>query len=137
MFNRRRPLKVENNISQTISAILDKGCEFEGKLCFEGTARIGGKFRGEIITKDSVIISEGAAVEGRIDADIVIINGEVTGDILAKSRVEIHKPAVLRGSITTNSLFIEEGVVFEGTTKMLKEDVDNVLYNGEPEKIIN
>lgn len=123
MFKRPRQPKEMNQkaVSSTIAAILDKGCEFEGRLSFEGTARIGGKFKGEIFTNDSVIISEGASVEGKIEADIVIINGEMKGDVLAKNRIEIHKPAVLRGTITTQSLYIEEGVIFEGTTKMLDQ----------------
>ena len=37
----------------TISGLLEKGCEFEGKLTFEGTVRINGKFSGEILREKS------------------------------------------------------------------------------------
>ena len=123
MFNRLRS-KVTRTHHSPVTASLDKGSEFEGKLNFEGTARIGGKFRGEIYTNDSLIISEGAMVEGRIEADTVVINGEMIGDVMARSRVEIHRPGILRGTIITNSLYIEEGVVFEGTTKMIDHIVE-------------
>ncbi len=105
--------------SHEISGVIEKGCEFEGKLCFEGTLRIGGAFKGEIFTNDVLVIGEGANVQAAIEAGTVIINGEVTGDIIAKHRVEIHKPAIFRGNIATPSLMVDEGVIFEGSNKMV------------------
>ncbi len=106
-------------VQTEISGIIDQGCEFEGKLCFRGSVRIGGVFRGEIYTPDVLVISEGARVNAEIDAGVVIISGEVTGTVLAKHRVEIHKPAIFRGNIVTPSLSVDEGVIFEGSSKML------------------
>ena len=34
-----------------VTAILDRGAKFDGKLTFEGTVQIGGEFTGEIFTK--------------------------------------------------------------------------------------
>ena len=101
-----------------VSGVLDHGCEFEGKLCFQGTVRIGGSFRGEIFTPDTLVISEGARVNGQIEAGVVIISGEVNGTVRAKHRVEIHRPAIFRGDILTPSLSVDEGVIFEGSSKM-------------------
>src|SRR5436190_8255006 len=88
----------------TVTGVIDQGCEFEGKLCFQGTVRISGTFRGEIYTPDTLIIGEGARVQGQIDAGTVIISGEVSGTVKAKHRVEIHQPAIFRGDIVTPSL---------------------------------
>src|SRR5947209_11080157 len=90
-----------------LTAVIEHGCEFEGKLCFQGTVRIGGTFRGEIFTPDTLIIGEGARVHGQIDAGTVIISGEVIGSIRAKQRVEIHRPAIFRGDIQTPSLKVD------------------------------
>src|SRR5258708_4161082 len=87
----------------SVTGVIDQGCEFEGKLCFQGTVRINGTFRGEIYTPDTLIIGEGARVQGQIDAGSVIISGEVNGVIRAKHRVEIHQPAIFRGDIITPS----------------------------------
>src|SRR5471030_3104277 len=84
-----------------VAAIIESGCEFEGKLCFQGTVRIAGIFRGEIYTPDTLIIGEGARVHGQIEAGTVIISGEVNGSVRAKNRVEIHHPAIFRGDILT------------------------------------
>ena len=102
-----------------VTGVIDQGCEFEGKLCFQGTVRISGTFRGEIYTPDTLIIGEGARVQGRIDAGTVIISGEVTGTVQARHRVEIHEPAIFRGDILTPSLKVDEGVIFEGSSKMV------------------
>src|SRR3954453_5319038 len=101
-----------------IAGVIDQGCEFEGKLCFHGTVRIGGTFRGEIYTPDTLIIGEGARVDAQIDAGSIIISGEVNGSLRAKYRVEIHRPAIFRGDILTPSLSVDEGVIFEGSSKM-------------------
>jgi cytoskeletal protein CcmA (bactofilin family) len=102
-----------------VTGVIDQGCEFEGKLCFQGTVRIGGTFRGEIYTPDTLIVGEGARVHGQIDAGTVIISGEVSGSVRAKHRVEIHQPAIFRGDILTPSLKVDEGVIFEGSSKMV------------------
>lgn len=102
-----------------VTGVIDQGCEFEGKLCFQGTVRISGTFRGEIYTPDTLIIGEGARVHAQIDAGTVVISGEVTGSIKAKHRVEIHQPAVFRGDILTPSLKVDEGVIFEGSSRMV------------------
>lgn len=101
-----------------ITGIIDAGCEFEGKLCFYGTVRLGGVFRGEIYTPDTLIISQGARVFGHIEAGTIIINGEVHGKLRAKYRIEIHHPAIFKGDIITPSLSVQEGVLFEGSSKM-------------------
>lgn len=103
----------------SITGVIDHGCEFEGKLCFQGTVRIGGTFRGEIYTPDTLIIGEGARVHGQVSAGTVIISGEMNGTVKAKHRVEIHRPATFRGDIQTPSLSVDEGVIFEGSSKMV------------------
>lgn len=101
-----------------VTAILDKGASFEGKLSFEGTVQIGGIFKGEIFTNDTLVINEGAEVTAQIEAETVIINGRVEGNVFARKRVVMHPPTVFRGTVTSPSLRIDEGVVFEGASYM-------------------
>lgn len=103
-----------------ISAILDQGATFEGKLTFEGTVQIGGVFRGEIFTKDTLVINAGSKVVAEIEAETIIISGNVEGNLYARKRVIMNPPAVFKGTVTTPSLKIEEGVVFEGASHMPK-----------------
>lgn len=103
-----------------VTAILDRGAKFDGKLTFEGTVQIGGEFTGEIFTKDTLVINEGSFVQAQVEADSIIISGRVEGNIFARRRVIMHPPAVFRGTVTTPSLKIDEGVVFEGASYMPK-----------------
>src|SRR5206468_555182 len=97
-----------------INALLGKGTDFQGKLTFEGKVRIDGKFSGEIFTDDILIIGEGAEVKAEVDVNTLIIKGgTVTGNVRARQLVEIHSPGRLLGNVTTPSLFIDKGVVFE------------------------
>ena len=48
-----------------ITTLLGRGATFEGKLTFEGTVRIDGRFKGEVFSEDTLVIGEGAIVEAR------------------------------------------------------------------------
>ncbi|MCM2281598.1 MAG: polymer-forming cytoskeletal protein [Bdellovibrionaceae bacterium] len=103
-----------------LTALLDYGASFEGRLTFEGTVRIGGSFKGEIFTQDTLVINPGAKVEAQIEADVVIISGTVVGNVFARRRIIMHPPANFRGTVTSPSLRIDEGVMFEGASYMPK-----------------
>lgn len=104
--------------SGDLNALLGRGSEFEGKLTFEGTVRIDGKFTGTIVTNDVLVIGEGAKVSAEITCGTVIVHGELTGNLKAKTAVELHHPARMKGNVETPSLMVEKGVIFEGQTKM-------------------
>jgi cytoskeletal protein CcmA (bactofilin family) len=101
-----------------LNALLGRGSEFEGKLTFEGTVRIDGKFTGTIVTSDVLVVGEGAKVNAEINCGSVIVHGEINGNVKAKSSVELHHPAKMRGNLETPSLMIDKGVIFEGQCKM-------------------
>src|SRR3954465_9945979 len=104
--------------SSEVTTLLGRDSEFEGKLSFEGRGRVGGKVSGEIFTDDVLIIGEGAEVNAEINVGAIIIEGTVHGNIHAKRSVEIHTPAKVRGNISTPSLSIDKGVVFDGQCQM-------------------
>ncbi len=95
-----------------LNALLGKGSEFEGKLTFEGTVRIDGKFTGSVHTNDVLVVGEGAKLNAEVTCGTIVVHGEVNGNIKAKSAIELHHPAKVRGNIETPSLMIEKGVIF-------------------------
>src|SRR5689334_498028 len=101
-----------------ITTLLGRGATFEGKLTFEGTVRIDGRFKGEVFSEDSLVIGEGAVVEATIEIGEVIIQGKVVGNITAKRSIEIHAPDHVEGDLHTPNLQIDKGVVFEGRSFM-------------------
>ncbi len=104
--------------SSNLNALLGRGSEFEGKLTFEGTVHIDGKFTGNITTGGVLVVGEEAKVSAEINCGTIIVHGEVNGNIRAKSAIELYSPAKIRGNVETPSLAIEKGVIFKGQAKM-------------------
>src|SRR5262245_29325018 len=104
--------------ARDVQAHLGPGSRVEGKLTFEGSVRSDGPGRGEISAQDTVYIGEGAEVTAQITASTVVAQGRINGDITARKRIELKSPATLIGNVSTPSLVIHEGVVFEGHCTM-------------------
>jgi len=102
-----------------ITALLGRGTEFEGKLYFEGQVRIDGGFRGEIRTPGTLIVGDGAAIEGEIDAMTVIVKGgKVTANVRATHSIELYVPAQVTGNLHAPQIFMDKGVQFSGNLTM-------------------
>ena len=101
-----------------ITTLLGRGATFEGKLTFEGTVRIDGKFKGEVFSDDTLVVGEGAHVEAECDVGDIIIQGTVVGNVKAKRSIEIHAPGRVKGDLHTPSLQVDKGVIFEGRSFM-------------------
>jgi cytoskeletal protein CcmA (bactofilin family) len=95
-------------------ATIGRGSRISGKLQFDGNARIEGTVEGEVTAAETLQIGERASVNAQMTAGVIVIRGAVTGDVHARKRVEIRAPGMLHGNVTTPSLVVDEGVVFEG-----------------------
>jgi cytoskeletal protein CcmA (bactofilin family) len=104
-------------IGQT-HTILGPEAAFDGKLTFQGAVRIDGKFSGEIVTEDVLVVGESAEVTASVNVGSLILNGLLRGNVRAKKAVELHAPARLYGDVETPQLVIHSGVIFEGHCKM-------------------
>jgi cytoskeletal protein CcmA (bactofilin family) len=100
------------------TAYLGEGTRLSGKISFSGPARIAGQLEGEIHATTTLQIAESALVNAQIVGETIVLRGKVTGDITATKKLEIRAPGKLFGNVTTPSLVIEEGVVFEGHCSM-------------------
>ena len=112
-----KPARKESVVGE-INTLLGRGSEFEGKLTFEGTVRIDGTLRGEVFSDDVLIVGEGARVEAEIEVGEIIVQGTIVGNIRAKRSIEILAPGRVKGDLTTPSLQIDKGVIFEGRSYM-------------------
>ena len=101
-----------------LTAFIDQGSEFEGKLSFKDTVRIDGCFRGEIASENTLIVGESGEIEACIRSKNVVISGSVDGDVIATQKVVLHKTGRVNGNIQTPSLVMEEGAWVNGQVKM-------------------
>ncbi|MBI5528342.1 MAG: polymer-forming cytoskeletal protein [Deltaproteobacteria bacterium] len=116
-------VSIGREASANINALLGKGSEFEGKLTFEGTVRIDGRFSGEIFSEETLVVGEGAKLKAEVTVGTLVLYGEVIGNVRATHAIEAHSPARLIGNIVSPSLMIESGVIFEGQCRMENIDV--------------
>ncbi len=116
--------------------ILGPEAAFDGRLTFQGAVRIDGKFSGEIVTEDVLVVGESAEVTAIVNVGSLILNGLIRGNVRAKKAVELHAPARLYGDIETPQLVIHSGVIFEGHCKMenLSKERPEILKGGADAK---
>lgn len=108
------------NKTDKVITFLGKDTNFEGKLKFQETIRIDGHFKGEISAKGNLIVGEEGMIEADIHVSYIAISGEVHGNIIADQRVDIHAPGKVFGNIQAPAVVIDEGVIFEGHTRMYR-----------------
>jgi cytoskeletal protein CcmA (bactofilin family) len=119
MFESNKPLSQQQGTDAgSASAFLGKGAKLVGKISLDGPARIEGHIEGEIDAKETLTIGEDAIVKAKITGTVVIVHGQVNGDIAAKTRLELRSPGRVHGNISTATLVIQEGTVFEGSCSM-------------------
>jgi len=102
-----------------VTALLGSGATFEGRLIFEGVVRIDGIFKGDIFSRDTLIVGPEAKVYAQVEADVVVVAGYLEGQIRATGKVEIQAGGSLKGSVQSPVFKIEEGGLFDGHTQML------------------
>jgi cytoskeletal protein CcmA (bactofilin family) len=107
------------------SGFLDRTVRFEGTLEFSGTLRIEAQVKGNILSNQTLVLGEGAKVEGQIEGNQVIIAGRFDGVIFAKGRVEIQSKGVVSGEIHSPCLVIEPGGIFDGRCHMTSSTAAN------------
>jgi cytoskeletal protein CcmA (bactofilin family) len=107
--------------SANLTAFIDQGSEFEGKLTFKDTVRIDGCFHGEITSENTLIVGETGTIEATIKSNTVVVSGSVVGNIEASQQIILHKSANVEGDMNSPSVVIEEGATFNGRLSMGRE----------------
>lgn len=102
----------------SLTAFIDQGSEFSGKLAFKDTVRIDGRFDGEIESENTLIVGETGMVHANIRSEVVVVSGEVDGDILARRQLTVHKTGRVTGNVSTASLVVEDGSQLNGQVEM-------------------
>jgi cytoskeletal protein CcmA (bactofilin family) len=114
MFKSKKK-QINPNITDTL---IGEGSQFEGRIKSEASIRIEGVVTGDMECTGDVTIGEQGVVRSNINARNIIIAGSVYGNIVTKGILKITASGKLYGNTTAASLMIDEGGVFQGTSKM-------------------
>ena len=115
MWKEKKDMK-KNDVE--IKAYMGEDTVFNGLFNYSGTVRIDGKFEGQVITEDTLIIGETGHLMAEISAGTIICMGYVEGNLMASQKIEIHSTSKVVGNIKSPALNIELGGVFDGTCDM-------------------
>lgn len=98
--------------------IIGQGAKLEGTVVSAGSLRIDGQIKGQVNADGDVMLSPQSQVEADIRAQNVSVAGRFKGSITVKGRAEIARGGRVDGNITTKTLVIEEGAIFQGQSIM-------------------
>jgi cytoskeletal protein CcmA (bactofilin family) len=101
----------ENNGEMTV---IGSDSHFKGELQFQKTARIHGRFDGEIKGDGELQVAQSAQCEASVEAGTTVIDGRVQGNVTAKETVRLNGSGVVRGDITAAKMVMAEGASFYG-----------------------
>jgi cytoskeletal protein CcmA (bactofilin family) len=94
--------------------ILGPDARFKGELTFDRGVRIEGSFDGQIKSKGTLHIAEGAKVSASVEAAGIRVEGECKGNLTATEKLQLLATAKMEGDIRANRLEIADGAIFIG-----------------------
>ncbi len=101
-----------------LKAYMGEDAVFNGSLTFEGTVRIDGRFEGQVVTDDTLIVGETGRLVADINAGTVICKGKIEGTVVASNKIELHSTGQIMGALKSKALHIEVGGILDGQCDM-------------------
>jgi cytoskeletal protein CcmA (bactofilin family) len=114
--------KTEPRPETETQSCIGSGMSIVGKIECNGPAQVFGRVEGELQASD-LLIGNGAQVEGTVIAQDLTIRGHVKGTVRAV-RVRLQGGGAVEGDIFHRSLSIDEGSLFEGSSRRLENPTD-------------
>jgi len=98
--------------------IIGAGAKLEGTVVSAGSLRVDGQVKGQINADGDVMLAPQSQVDADIKAQNVSVAGRFKGSIQVKGRAELNRGGRVEGTITSKTLVVEEGGIFQGQSIM-------------------
>jgi cytoskeletal protein CcmA (bactofilin family) len=105
-----------------INSIIGEGTRFNGEFDLNGLLRIDGDFCGTVRTDGKVLVGKNGRAECTVYAGTVVVGGVLRGNIFAGEKVVVLSTGFVLGNIHSPRLIVEEGVIFNGTAKIVQTE---------------
>jgi len=122
MFSRKNKINKNNVVEvadflnrKSIPSIIVSDLNIQGDLISEGAIEIGGIVNGNVKC-NYVTIRKGAEINGDVQADNLVVNGNVNGTMTAK-HLSVTSTGKVRGTLEYGFLNVEAGADIEGKLK--------------------
>jgi cytoskeletal protein CcmA (bactofilin family) len=98
--------------------IIGAGAKLEGTVVSAGSLRVDGQVKGQINADGDVMLAPHCQVDADIKAQNVSVAGRFKGNLQVKGRAELNRGGRVDGTITSKTLVVEEGGIFQGQSIM-------------------
>lgn len=110
MFNKKK--------QPPIKSLIAEGSLIDGHVHFSDGLRVDGSVNGDIKAAETrasiLVISESASVNGTVNADHIIINGQIKGPVHARVLLELQPKARIEGDVHYAALEMHQGALIDG-----------------------
>ena len=132
MSTRTAPTSTYDNRGQAFDAaealsLIDRHSAFDGTYRSSRDLRIEGQVKGTIECRGTLHVAQGAQVDAHIEAENVVVAGELSGEIVCRGRLQLMPTGRLRGKVSTQTLVINEGAIYEGQLEMMSPETGTRL----------
>jgi cytoskeletal protein CcmA (bactofilin family) len=108
----------DNNSDLPIDTLISSKTRIQGDVQFSGGMHLEGTVAGSVRAlpdaPSRLVVSEGAVVEGSVEASTVELQGRVRGDISAAQRVLLGPKASVEGNLHYGAIEMAAGAQIKG-----------------------
>jgi cytoskeletal protein CcmA (bactofilin family) len=101
-----------------IENVLGRSAFIRGELSAEGAFRIDGTIEGTVASRSEIVVGETGVVKGDVIGTDIVVAGQILGNVRCSGHLEILAKGKVEGDISAQSVRIETGGVFRGTSFM-------------------
>ncbi len=99
-------------------SVFDRYSSFDGTFNLTRDLRVEGQVKGTITCQGTLFVAQGANVNATVDAENITVAGDLDGEVVCRGKLQILSTGKVRGKLTTASLVINEGAIYEGELVM-------------------
>jgi cytoskeletal protein CcmA (bactofilin family) len=100
------------------ASLIDRHSSFDGNFRSQRDLRIEGELKGTVSCDGTLFVAEGAVLSATVDAEHVTVAGDLSGEIRCRGCFQILPSGRVRAKVSTGSLVIQEGALYEGQLEM-------------------
>lgn len=93
--------------------------QITGEITSQEDVTVHGHIKGQIRMQEGALL---VAPKGHVDAEVegarVTIHGTLAGNVVAADRIELTPTAEVTGTLTTTTVILQEGAMFNGIIDM-------------------
>ena len=110
-------VRIKNIEESDADTLLSEDMSFQGTMSLSRPAMIKGQLAGKIESDSNVFIEKEADVKADIKANELSVKGNLSGSVQA-AVIELGSSAVVSGDVKAQSLAMESGCTFSGTSQI-------------------